>query len=289
MFNKNYELIEDSPAVIEWDKYCNEVLREYKGLLQDYAKEEKEFQLFFEKNPSLIQGALEIFGHSGHYPFMNTLISQPKIGNIITRFPDFLWLAQDSLNFCPVFIEIESPAKKMFTTTGNTTAEFNHAMQQIREWKNILKKPVNINLFYEYYNIPKEMQDKEFNPQFLLIFGRRSEYDNDEKLRGLRAENKLENVDIFSYDRLRPIYDFNQFTCTTVKEAKYYIKSIPPTFRYRPSNADVLYKYKGFYEAIDNMEKTSDERIEFLKSRYEYWVNFGKSGCPGLIAVMDSE
>ena len=289
MLNKQYELIADAPKEIEWLKYYEKAMEEYNLLLDRNGNNEKVFQDFFEKNPSFIPGALEIFGHSGHYPYMNTLITQPKIGNIMQRIPDFLWLAQDSLSFCPVFIEIESPNKRMFTKNKVVTAEFNQAMNQINEWRHILKNPTNLHLFYEYFDISKELMKKEFNPQFVLIYGRRIEYEEEELLRGIRAEQRRVNVDIFSYDRLKPISDYNQFTCTSVKDYKYTIKSIPPTFRYRADCADVLYKYKGFYDAIDNMEKTSEERKKFLKKRYKYWADFGKRGCPGVLVGMEGE
>lgn len=32
----------------------------------------------------------------------------------------------------------------------------------------------------------------------------------------------------------------------------------------------------GFYEKISDMKCTSEERKEFLRSRYKYWCEFGK-------------
>lgn len=148
LLEKHYEVRIDAPKEIAWDIYCTETLKEYNSLLNESGNNENEFQSFFEKNPSYIPGALQLFGNSGHYPFMHTLISQPEIGIAVNRKPDFLWLAQDSLTFSPVFIEIEKPSKRMFTNARIPTAEFNQAMNQIDEWRFLLKDPDNLRAFY---------------------------------------------------------------------------------------------------------------------------------------------
>lgn len=113
LLRKEYEIIKDAPKEIEWDQYCDNVMKEYQILLQDSPDRESVFQNFFEENPSFLPGGLELFGQSGHYPYMDALISQPEIGSIFRRKPDFVWLANDSLSFVPVFIEIEKPSKKL--------------------------------------------------------------------------------------------------------------------------------------------------------------------------------
>lgn len=97
---------------------------EYNSLLETSDNNELIFQDFFEINPSFVPGTLELFGKSGHYPFMHSLISQPEIGGCFRCKPDFLWLAQDSLSFCPVLIEIEKPNKKTFNSQGIASADF---------------------------------------------------------------------------------------------------------------------------------------------------------------------
>lgn len=285
MLKTHYEFQLERPKEISWDNYLNISMREYLDLLENHPNDENTFQQFFERNPSYIPGAFEIFGHSGFYPYMDTLITQPKIGNVYQRIPDFLWLAQDSLTFCPVFIEIESPGKKMFTKSETVSADFNQSINQIREWRFILKDPVNVQAFYNFFDIPDDIKKKEFKPQFALIYGRRQEYDDSQRLKGLRAEYQESNLAIFSYDRLKPLSDSKQFTCTFVKETKYHIKTIPPTFRYRPDRADVLCHYQDFFESIDQMKNTSKERKAFLKSRYEYWKNFGEQGTHGIVST----
>lgn len=188
---KEYEVIKDAPKQIDWDKYSEKSIREYKILLENSSDKEKIFQQFFEENPSFMPGALELFGQSGHYPYMDALISQPEIGGIFRRRPDFVWLANDSLTFVPVFIEIEKPSKKMFNKDGTTTAEFNQALGQIHEWQYLLNQPTNRQLLYEYFNLPLEIREKTFMPQYLLVYGRRNEYQGNKMLTGIRAAQKI--------------------------------------------------------------------------------------------------
>ncbi len=288
-FNKHYEIKKDAPKEIEWEKYRTESIEEYHALLSTCGDCEKEFQDFLEKNPSYVPGALSLFGQSGHYPFMDTLISQPEIGITFTRKPDFLWLAQDSLTFSPVFIEIEKPNKKMFTDGGIPNADFNQALNQIDEWRYLLKDSDNIRAFYKSFSIPLHLQEKIFNPQFLLIFGRRDEYGENPKLSGVRASKQRDNVAIMSFDRLKPLYDYKQFTSCKMSQGKYRVLHIPPTFRYRADLVDTLKQYVDFQSAISLMEKTSEDRKKFLLERFSYWVDNAEYIMSGLLVSQEGE
>ena len=270
-----YELKTDAPKEKNWTEYFREKLEEYQKLLNNATLQEKVYQSFFEKNPSFMPGALELFGKSGHYPYMDALISQPNLGISYERTPDFLWLAQDSLSFCPVFIEIEKPSKKMFTEAGIPNADFNQAVDQIDQWRGILKDADNVRAFYRYYSIPDSIQKKNFSPQFLLIYGRRSEYEGNEKYEKDRAMKQRDDFSIMSFDRLTPIEDSRQFVSAKVKEGQYEILHIPPTFRYRPDCMNSLLGYKKFDDAIAKMEGISEERKKFLADRYPYWKDIG--------------
>ena len=289
IFERNYTIIDNAPATIEWSKYYSQVMTEYQNLLDEKSDFEKEFQGFFERNPSFIPGGLQLIGHTSHYPYMDTLISQPEIGIRFTRKPDFLWLAEDSLRFTPVFVEIEKPSKKMFTQSGTPSADFTQAINQINEWKYLLSLADNISAFYTQFSIPLDMRAKSFSPQYLLIYGRRSEYQGNDMRTGVRASNETNDFVLMSYDRLTPIADYMQFTTCKVSNGEYNILHIPPTFKYRPDCIDTLKKYKGFYEAIPRMDKTSDERKQFLRDRYSYWIDNSSSTKKGLIISMEGE
>jgi len=287
MIGENYQLAESIPMCIEWENYRNKVINEYMELIDNIIVE-KELQIFLERNPSFVPGALGLDAPSGHYPYMHTVISQPHIGGIINRIPDFMWLAQDSLHFSPILIEIEKPSKKMFNQSGNTSADFNQALGQIKQWKYILNNPTNHQLFYDMYHVPQTLREKVFAPQYILVYGRRSEYEDNALLTGMRYENQDHDIKIISFDRLSPSYEFRQFCCCKMVNGEYSIKTIPPTFRYRPDCAEVLPKYKDFEAKIDEIEMISVERRLFLKKRLPYWIEFGKNPH-GLIVSQEGE
>jgi hypothetical protein len=94
---------------MSWDDYERRVIEEWQALLNSEAGcEERNIHQFLAKHPSMIPWV-------SRTPFPTALISQPPLVGIGQKIPDFLWIAKDSLNLRPVFIEIESPCKKWFT------------------------------------------------------------------------------------------------------------------------------------------------------------------------------
>ena len=272
MLKKHYEIIENPPQPISWDEYSKTSYDEYLSLLQNCGDNEPVFQCFFERNPSFVPGAFELFGTSGHYPFANSLIAEPELnGGLFKRIPDFIWLAQDSLFFTPILIEIECPNKKTFTSKGDPSADFYQALGQIAEWKSILSEPENVLQFYRCFDIPDWMRKKTFAPQYGLIYGRRSEYEKDHLLLKKRAQLVPDDVRLISFDRLQPDPKADDLFCSKLSHGKYTIKTIPPTYRFSPATADVLSIVNNFKGAISSMDKTTDERKAFLIERYSYW------------------
>lgn len=49
--------------------------------------------------------------------------------------------------------------------------------------------------------------------------------------------------------------------------------SIPPTFQYGPTISEDLLRLTNFKECIDKMKWTTNERKDFLRSRYDYWID----------------
>ena len=78
-FNKKYHVIENAPSQLDWEEYCSKSLMEYQLILENCSDDETVFQKFFEENPSFLPGVLELFGNSGHYPYMDALISQTHL------------------------------------------------------------------------------------------------------------------------------------------------------------------------------------------------------------------
>lgn len=288
-FEKNYEIVENAPKEVQWAEYYSEAMDQYSDLLKEPDNSEKAFQEFFEKNPAFVPGALGINCFGGHDPYMDALISQPELGTVVRRKPDFLWLAQNSLKFTPVFVEIERPDKKMFTKDGIPNSKFNQAMHQIHEWQGILNNAVNRQAFYKAFSIPADMQEKEFEPQFVLVYGRREEYENDSHLQNIRASNESAGVHIMSFDRLAAVFQYKQFVSCRVEQGKYRVLHIPPTFRYQADRVDILARYEGFKNAINRMEGISEDRKQFLHNRFPYWISKKDDIRKGMIISGEGE
>jgi hypothetical protein len=96
----------------------------------------------------MVPGAYSLTGPSGHAPFPSALLSEAPLSGLGIKVPDFIWLASDSTNFTPVFIEIESPAKVWFTKEGVPTADIGQAMNQLVQWMAWLNRPENQLTFY---------------------------------------------------------------------------------------------------------------------------------------------
>ncbi|MGD6834414.1 Shedu immune nuclease family protein [Sutcliffiella halmapala] len=282
IFKKAYELINNAPQALDWDTYEKVVVEEYEQLLKQNGNEERVFQDFFERNPAFLPGAFGVYGESGHSPYNNALIIQPLLQGLTSKIPDFLWIASDSLNIYPIFIEIETHNKRWFRKNGVPTAEFTQAQNQLSDWKTWLSNPTHQNLFYQYYDIDKEIvSGKSVRPQYILIYGSRNEFIEKPELNQKRAQLVRENETYMTFDRLSPnIKARNTVTCK-VSNRKYTAKFISPTFRLGPVYAEELSKIDNKIEAINN-SKIDKKRKEFLISRLEYWEEFGRKQPRGL-------
>jgi len=153
----------------------------------------------------------------------------------------------------------------------------------------IMNKPTNVQILYEYFDVPDYMRKKKLEPHYGLIYGRRSEFEGDEFLTRKRAEMTPNDVCLMSFDRLRPIRDSHELLCARITGRRYNVISIPSTYKYSPSTSEVLDKLNGFYEKIDKMKFITSERKDFLKDRYQYWLEHGKLERKGIINTGDRE
>lgn len=289
VFKKKYEIVDNAPSSFEWEEYAMKSTEEYLQLIKTSADDETVFQRFLERNPSFVPGAFSLLGESGHYPYLGTLITQPKLFGVIQRNPDFMWLSTDSLTFSPIIIEIEKPSKKIFTKDGVQTAEFSHATNQLLEWKTILSKPENLLMFYEMYSIPDWLRERKFKPIYCLIYGSRKEFEDNKLLQAKRAELMRYDEVLMSFDRLNPNPKARFMLCSTVKDGNYYVQTIPSTYKIGPNLSEYHSKVRSFKEVVPKMEYTSGERKTFLIERYDYWKNFGELKSKGIINTGDLE
>lgn len=248
-------------------KYREAVTADFLKTLEIRGDNEPAIQDFLEKNPSLVPGAYSMSGESGHSPLHMTLVATPTITGLFDRVPDFMWLAKDSLNFNPVLIEIEAPNKRMFRKNGIPTSEFTSARNQITEWKSILQVPENKLIFYNAFSIPQYWRKLKFEPHYVLIYGRRSEYENNAVLTQKRSNIMGPSEHVISFDRLESHPKcFNAITCN-VKNGEYIAKYFNPTFKFYKQIGSRLSHMKGIDKAIYNSAYITDGRKKFLIER----------------------
>lgn len=187
ILEKTYQLIKNSPDAMLWEEYERSSVDSWTDLISGHhANNEQMIHEFLEKNPSFIPGAFS-FPASGHDPIFCGVFSKPPLTGVGIRVPDFMWLATATDVIFPIFIEIETPAKLWFTKTGRPRAEFTQVRNQLVGWKQWLNNPSNRRVFLDRYRISERFRDFDIHPQFVLVYVRRSEFEESPQLRGIRA------------------------------------------------------------------------------------------------------
>lgn len=187
--------IESNLLPIESDS----ILTDWKTLLNKTSSEQ-DVQDFLELHPELLPGLFDL--HNG-----------PLHGIIISKFPfgadykcDFAFVTRHSMALQFTFIEIEAPTMPVFNKDGSFSQSFNHARQQIADWKIWAEKNLNtlMNMFSSMFETYNALDDyKDF--RFYLVCGRRSEVESDRKRKerwsSVHASNDKRTF-VMSYDRL---------------------------------------------------------------------------------------
>lgn len=169
--------------------------------LLDENKKEQIYQDYLEENTEFIPREF-IQNHGLHLSMV--FRKYPLSSDYKT---DFLYLAKSSDNWNAVLIEIEKPSSKYFI--GNTTEfhrDFLNAIQQMNDWRAWIDTPANLESLKQNsllsVLVPSEMQRNPLNVKYLLVHGRRAEYEGNDlrksKIRGMERDD----FKIISYDNL---------------------------------------------------------------------------------------
>ncbi len=276
MLEIKYKLSTNKIPPMEWDDYERIATEELKRLLEDKGDKEEEFQKFFENNSAFVPGGFDLDDGSGHMPHLAALISKPPLQGHFRRIPDFLWLSFYSGVVHPILIEIEAPNKKCFNADGSSSQEFNHALDQIKEWQVWLKEPAHEQIFKKHFELDSYwyFHSCDFIPKFLLIYGRRHEFAQSEKLKKLREQFSSANCKVRSYDGLKPSYKCKDCFTVRLTEQGYEAVGIMPTFKIYPSCAKDYSRIKNKEVVIQDNPILSKERKYFLIERFKYWDNW---------------
>ena len=148
-----------------WDRVTVEDCDALRALLETNPNEQSVHQ-FLENNPKFLVQVLS----GGHGRFQH---SKPRFGSDFI--PDFLVAEESSIGIEWHLVEIESPRCKVERADGLLTQELNHAIGQIKDWREWLTNNLG------YARQPKGQHGRGLigidpNASGLIIIGRRQEY-----------------------------------------------------------------------------------------------------------------
>ncbi|MCS3616701.1 hypothetical protein GGP54_003171 [Salinibacter ruber] len=213
------------------------------------------------------------------------VISQPDLKGLGNdRKPDFMFLRKDSTSWSPVLVEIEDPNKDIYLSDKvKERSEFTEARAQIKQWKSWFDRSENEEIFKKRYirlHSPRAM-DLKIDPQYILIYGRRSEFENDRDVKEHRR-TLLDRYDseLMSYDRLYPSMHYGSRLITVQAKGprQYEAKAVPRTFSTAGAPfAKAYLEVSGLKDAIIEDDRIRPERQDFLLERIDYWREWASS------------
>jgi len=270
----------DRPRPIAWSTYCDRVVSQWDALLAT-DPEEHEVQAFLELHPAMIPGGSGDVGPGGHHRSeMGAVFRRPKLDGAGRTFePDFMWVTRSTSLITPILVEIEKPSKRWFRANGRPTAEFREAHDQLNDWRAWFTYDENKSLFRKQYLFEECYRDRVLEPQFVLIYGRQSEFAlgghrrHPDELRRKRDTQRAANEQFMTFDSLAPRYDHaNSMTLTMTSDG-------PRLFAFSPMYATDAFtgpdaiRLGDPTEALDRSVMISKERRKYIAARWAYWLD----------------
>ena len=273
-----------------WDEYEERADAEWSDLLAA-EPDEPTVQAFLERHPAFVPGAFSAFSRlsSGHGPFPSAVVTQPPLQGLKTRTPDFAWISRDSSFLNPVFIELEAPGKPWLTDKGKQHHELTYALDQIREWREWFNDPTHRQLFLEYYELPALFRKRQWQPIYVLVYGRSAE--NPDGVGRLRAHLTTADKDqyVIPYEHIQPERPARDFLCVRNTTNRYEAVTVPVTVQLDADLARDWVIVHGKAEAAEASPWLSSERKRFLAERFEYWDSWAKEQPRGIVSTSDRE
>ncbi|MBN5443696.1 DUF4263 domain-containing protein [Serratia ureilytica] len=174
--------------------------QEYIDLL-DRNENEQVYQNYLEENTMFIPREFEQ-NHGIHF---STVFRKLPLSSDYK--PDFVYLSKSSDNWNVILVEIEKPSSKYFKKNSITFhADFNLALQQMNTWRAWFDEESNRNHFknnvLQGFIEPAYMGKNPFNFKYVLVHGRRSEYENNTQKTALIRGQQRNDFSIISFDSL---------------------------------------------------------------------------------------
>lgn len=267
------------PMPMDWSRYHDEVMSKWYDLLSR-DPEEDDVQAFLELHPAMIPGGSGDVGPGGHHGSqMSAVFRVPPLNGAGSSFvPDFMWVTKSSGLITPILIEIEKPSKRWFQKSGRPTAQFTAAHDQLNDWRSWFDQDSNKALFRQRYMFGELHANRPLKPQFLLIYGRESEFrwggghNNPDAILHKRDSQRVGADEFFmTFDSLRPRFDHaNSVTVTMTAKG-------PRPFAFSPTyctSAETGLDAKILGDptaALNRSVMMTPERRAYLAGRWEYW------------------
>lgn len=168
--------------------------------LLDETREEQAYQAYLEKHTRFIPREFV----QNHGIGLSLVLRKLPFGAYYKT--DFFYFSKSTDDWNAVFIELETPSSRFFK--GNTNefhGDFVHALQQINQWKAWFLSDQNKAGFLSTVSaiqVPRHMAKNPTYNKFVLVFGRRAEYEGNEHRRQLVKAVEADDFKIITFDSL---------------------------------------------------------------------------------------
>ena len=270
------------PMPLPWEQYSDHALAEWYALLSR-EPEEHEVQSFLELHPSMVPGGSGDVGPGGHHGSdMGAVFRRPRLKGAGRTFePDFMWITRSSGLITPILIEIEKPTKRWFRRDGRPTSDFTDAHDQLNDWRSWFAREGNKELFREsFLFLGEKYKDRPLEPQFVLIYGRESEFNfggghgNARELRFKRDQQRTKDEVFMTFDALRPRYDHSNSMTLTMTPQGPAVYAFSPVYGTGTGIGEGALLLGDPKPALNRSVMMTDERRVYLAERWAHWQAF---------------
>ena len=172
---------------------------EYLTLLDGTPKEQK-LQSFLENHTRFIPREF-VQNHGIH---LSLVLRKLAFGADYKT--DFFYFSKSSDDWNAVFIELEKPSSRFFRRgSSRFHSDFTQALEQINQWKAWFRSDQNKGTFLSMVSaihVPAHMASNPTFNKYVLVFGRRSEYEGNKERRQLIGAQETDDFKIITFDSL---------------------------------------------------------------------------------------
>lgn len=166
--------------------------------LLDQNLDEQTYQSFIETNTRLVPRDFVL----NHGIWCDLVFRKLPLGRDYVC--DFAFLTKGSMQWRLVLIEIKRPDMRFFRrSTLKLHSQFTDAIEQLSNWRSVLSRdPAGFarGTLSSVMTFPQK--DDFVDVRFILVYGRRSEYENDLRRKAKIAKHAPPDVSIMSFDSL---------------------------------------------------------------------------------------